>query len=98
MTRAKALSNRGSDGSLTVPWHPEPDGAVAADAGLLRLVVHPRTPGGYARFLVLRHAQPGPGDAPQGGRALIASGSEASVPAAMQAAERAAVRLAPRSK
>lgn len=95
MTRSNALTNRGSDGTLTVPWHPEPDGAIAADAGLLRLVVHPRTPGGYARFVVLRHAQPRPGVAPRDGCALLASGSETSVPAAMHAAERAAARLAP---
>lgn len=95
MTRTKALSDRGSDGSSAVPWHPEPDGAVAADTGALRLVVHPHTPGGYARFLVLRHPQPGLGVAPGSRRALLASGTETSVPAAMQAAERVAARLAP---
>lgn len=96
MPTAYRPSNRDSGGPLTGPWHPEADGAVAADAGTLRLVVHPHTPGGYARFLVLRDLQPGPDASPRSGRALLASGTETSVPAAMQAAERAAARLTPR--
>lgn len=73
-------------------WCPQSDGAVSAEAGALRLVVHPPAPGGYARFLVLRRAGGAGGDA--AGRALLASGSEEDVPAAMRAAERAAARIA----
>lgn len=85
-------SGRGMESPCVGGWRPEPDGAVSAQAGTLRLVVHPRTPGGYARFLVLRR----PGDADDGttGRALLASGSEEDVSAAMRAAERAAARIA----
>lgn len=68
-------------------WHREPGGAIAADAGALHLIVQSLTPGGYAHFLVLHR--------PEGGRcALLASGSEEDVSAAMQAAEREAARVA----
>ena len=70
-------------------WRTEPDGAITAEAGALRLVVHPLTPGGYVHFLVLRR----PGD--DGAHAaMLASGSEADLSAAMRSAERAVARLA----
>ena len=69
-------------------WRPEPDGAVSVEAGALRLVVHPRTLGGYVRFLVLRRPKGAGGGA--NGRALLASGSKEDV----RAAERAAARIA----
>lgn len=90
------MQNERSDRGMGAPcvggWRPEPDGAVSAQAGALRLIVHPHTPGGYARFLVVRR----PGDADDGttGPALLASGSEEGVFAAMRAAERAAARIA----
>jgi hypothetical protein len=60
-----------------------------AETERLRLVVYPlHTPGGYARFLVLRR---NPEDVAI--HVLVASGSEESVPAAMRAAERAAARI-----
>ena len=86
-----------TQGGRTAPprvgrWCPQPDGAVSAEAGTLRLVVHPTGPGGYVRFLVLRRTGGAGGDT--AGRALLASGSEEDVSAAMRAAERAAARIA----
>lgn len=71
---------------------PAARGAVSARAGSLWLVVHPPGQGGYARFLVLRRTEGAGGGAT--GRALLASGGEADVPAAMRAAERVAARMA----
>lgn len=65
-------------------WRPEPGGGVSAEA--LHLVVHPHTPGGYARSVVLRHR----GGEGASGPAPLASGSEEDVAAAMRSAERMA--------
>ena len=83
------LPGRPATVAQAAQWRTEPDGAVLAEAGTLRLMVHQLTPGGYVHFLVLRR----PGD--DGTRAtLLASGSEEDVPAAMRSAERAAAQLA----
>jgi len=75
-------------------WRTEPGGVIALETGALRaeLKASPASP--YVRFLVLAR----PGDTGQaGGRgpapALLASGTEESVPAAMRAAERALARV-----
>lgn len=67
-------------------WRTEPGGSLVLEAGELRLVVD-RVRGG-ARFLVRRSAS----GLPDGG-ALVASGTEAGVQAAMVSAERMATRL-----
>jgi CheY-like chemotaxis protein len=84
-----ARLNRPTDAQRVGPWCPEQDGTVTAEIGTLRLVVRPHTPGGYARFLML-----GRSESTASGHALLASGSEENVAAAMRAAERMAVRMA----
>jgi hypothetical protein len=69
-------------------WRCEADGSVAADVGAFRLAV--RTPGdgrGPVRFVVLRREG---GDGPY---ALVGSGAEPDVRAAMEKAARMADRL-----
>jgi CheY-like chemotaxis protein len=88
MVRPRRL-NRPTDAQRVNEWRPEPDGTVTTEIGTLRLVVHPHTPGGYARFLML-----GRSESTASGHALLASGSEENVAAAMRVAERMAVRMA----
>ena len=67
-------------------WRTGPDGILAAEADGLRLVVQaPEEVGGAARFLVLR--RDGEGDA------VLGSGTEGNVRAAMVAAARMAERI-----
>jgi len=68
-------------------WRTEPGGVLSSDAGGFRLVVQaPEQASGLVRFLVLRQA-------PNGGiDALVGSGSETGVQAAMTAAEQIANR------
>jgi len=76
-------------------WCTEPDGVIALEAGALRAVLTASPASRYVRFLVL--AQPGEADQADGRGptpALLASGTEESVPAAMRAAERALARIA----
>jgi len=69
-------------------WRCEADGSVAAYAGAFRLVVRPQGDArGPVRFLVLRRAG---GD---GTRALVGSGTERDLRAAMKTAARMAGRL-----
>lgn len=67
-------------------WRDEPDGALAAEADGLRLVVRrPDKAGGAVRFLVLRNDSQG--------LAITGSGTEESIQDAMNAAVRMAERL-----
>ncbi len=67
-------------------WRTEPDGVLAAEADGVRLVVQaPEEAGGTARFLVLRRDG--------GGEALLGSGTEDDMRAAMKAAARMAERF-----
>ena len=70
-------------------WRSEPDGGLATEVGAYRLVVRsPEDARGSARFMVLRRAE---GD--DGPPALVGSGTEPNVRAAMRKAERMAHRL-----
>ena len=70
-------------------WSSEPDGSVAAEVGVYRLVVRsPEDARGSARFMVLRRAE-GDDRAP----ALVGSGTEPDVRMAMKKAARMADRL-----
>ena len=71
-------------------WKPKPDGTATAEVGLFRLIVHPKTPGGHARFLVLRHPENASACRPT----LLASGHGDNVEAAMLAAAQTVARLA----
>ena len=74
-------------------WRTEPDGSVAAEVGGYRLVVRlPEQAGGPVRFLVLRR---GEGDDARPA-ALVGSGTEPGLRAAMRAAARMADRLVER--
>jgi hypothetical protein len=70
-------------------WKTEPDGTLAAEVDGLRLVVQaPKAVGGMAHFLVLRRHEMG--------EAIIGSGTEANVRAAMKAAVKMAERMVAR--
>jgi hypothetical protein len=69
-------------------WRTEPDGVLAAEVGNYRLAVQaPEQPGGSVRFMVLRR------EGAEGALALIGSGHEADLRAAMKAAARMVDRL-----
>jgi len=68
-------------------WKTEPSGVLSTETGGFRLIVQaPDQAGGLVRFLVLRQAMKGGVDA------LVGSGSETGVQAAMTAAEQMANR------
>jgi CheY-like chemotaxis protein len=70
-------------------WQRGPDDTIMAEAGALRLIVYPPCAAGYVRFLVMRRPE-----IPTSRCALLSSGSEESVQAAIRAAERTAARIA----
>jgi CheY-like chemotaxis protein len=70
-------------------WRRGPGETIVAETEGLHLVVHPLCPAGYVRFVVVRPSQTAPDR-----YALLSSGSQESVQAAMRGAERAAARVA----
>ena len=71
-------------------WRTEPGGSVAAEVGSFRLVVRlPEQAGGPVRFLVLRRGERENGPP----AALVGSGTEPDLRAAMRRAARMADRL-----
>ena len=80
--RSVAVAGRGC-------WQTESDGAKVTNVGPFELVVFSDTPGGYARFLVLRC----PGGTETCGSVLLASGTRDNTGAAMEDAEATAARL-----
>ncbi len=69
-------------------WKTEPSGVLSTETGGFRLIVQaPDQTGGLVRFLVLRQAMKGGVDA------LVGSGNETGVQAAMTAAEQMARRF-----
>lgn len=70
-------------------WHTEPSGVRFAEKGRFQLVVLAPGADGLVRFLVLRH----PRDSGKYPYAVIASGTEEDLPAAITAAERMTDRL-----
>ena len=77
-----------SDEGAVPAWSKLSDGTMAAKLGPFQLLVHPPTPGAYARFVVTRRAE-----ADQGAGALLQSGTREGFGAAIRGAEAAARRL-----